>query len=334
MYKYSFNGKEKDDEVKGGGNSYDYGARIYDPRLGKWLSLDPVGSKYPMDSPFMFAGNSPINVLDPEGEEKIVIAASDHHDNTWKFLNSALGQLRGYRGSGDTRTLMLLNNGNFYSKGVTRLLGFIGKMMGFNVVSVANTKEMVDYMNGTTLNAHGLKRTDDLITDVDIFAHGTPGKIHSDYMDKTNSVIDNSLVIDIDATSFDKGATFTSYACRTGASKDLKKEWNPLADVDDVEKQIELNGATESLAQFTSSRLGIEVDAFMSRSEYGDIYGDVAFRKIAGDKKFMAKKGIDGKKGALYLLGAPFKVKGATTTGAVSPAMFKFNRGKKPEIKK
>jgi len=36
-YKYGFNGKEKDDEVKGNGNSYDFGARIYDPRIGRWL---------------------------------------------------------------------------------------------------------------------------------------------------------------------------------------------------------------------------------------------------------------------------------------------------------
>ncbi|MFA6925213.1 MAG: RHS repeat-associated core domain-containing protein, partial [Bacteroidales bacterium] len=41
-YRHGFNGKEKDDELKGSGNSYDYGMRIYDPRLGRFLSVDPL----------------------------------------------------------------------------------------------------------------------------------------------------------------------------------------------------------------------------------------------------------------------------------------------------
>src|SRR5690606_4468651 len=38
-YRYGFNGKENDNEVKGEGNQQDYGMRIYDPRLGKFLSV-------------------------------------------------------------------------------------------------------------------------------------------------------------------------------------------------------------------------------------------------------------------------------------------------------
>jgi RHS repeat-associated protein len=41
-YRYGFGGHEKDDEIKGEGNSLDFGARIYDPRLGRWLSVDPI----------------------------------------------------------------------------------------------------------------------------------------------------------------------------------------------------------------------------------------------------------------------------------------------------
>ncbi len=46
-YRYGFNGKEKDDEVKGEGNSLDFGARMYDSRLGRFLSIDKYagGSK-------------------------------------------------------------------------------------------------------------------------------------------------------------------------------------------------------------------------------------------------------------------------------------------------
>jgi len=40
-YRYGFNGKEMDNEVKGEGNQQNYGFRIYDPRLGRFLSVDP-----------------------------------------------------------------------------------------------------------------------------------------------------------------------------------------------------------------------------------------------------------------------------------------------------
>ena len=46
-YRYGFNGKEKDDEIKGSGLQYDYGFRIYDPRIGKFLSTDPLFANYP-----------------------------------------------------------------------------------------------------------------------------------------------------------------------------------------------------------------------------------------------------------------------------------------------
>jgi RHS repeat-associated protein len=68
-YKYGFNGKEKDDEVSGTGNQYDYGFRIYNPRIAKFLSVDPLTSKYPELSPFHFAGNSPIKFVDIDGRE-------------------------------------------------------------------------------------------------------------------------------------------------------------------------------------------------------------------------------------------------------------------------
>jgi RHS repeat-associated protein len=67
-YKYGFNGKEKDEEIKGDGDSYDFGARIYDNRLGRWWAMDPLQAKYPSLSPFSFVGNMPIIAIDPDGK--------------------------------------------------------------------------------------------------------------------------------------------------------------------------------------------------------------------------------------------------------------------------
>jgi RHS repeat-associated protein len=69
-YRYGFNGMEKDDEVKGvTGSSYDFGARMYDPRIGRWLARDPFAAKYTGLSPYNFVGNSPVLLIDPNGKE-------------------------------------------------------------------------------------------------------------------------------------------------------------------------------------------------------------------------------------------------------------------------
>lgn len=71
-YRYGFNKMEKDNEIKGDGNSYDFGARIYDPRLGRWLSLDPLMEKYPALSPYNFCANNPIIFIDVDGKDFIL----------------------------------------------------------------------------------------------------------------------------------------------------------------------------------------------------------------------------------------------------------------------
>ena len=70
-YRYGFNGKENDEEIKGDGNSYDYGARIYDPRIGRWLSPDRDNKA--AWSPYSAFFNSPLIVADPDGNNEIVV---------------------------------------------------------------------------------------------------------------------------------------------------------------------------------------------------------------------------------------------------------------------
>ncbi|MCW3104301.1 MAG: repeat-associated core domain protein [Bacteroidetes bacterium] len=70
-YRYGFNGKEKDDEVKGDGAQYDYGFRVYDARLGKFLSVDPLSNKFAYYTPYQFAGNKPIVYIDLDGLEDV-----------------------------------------------------------------------------------------------------------------------------------------------------------------------------------------------------------------------------------------------------------------------
>ena len=62
---YLFNGKELQDEL--GLNWEDYGARMYDPAIARWMAIDPLCEKYNSHSPFHFSGNNPVRFVDVNG---------------------------------------------------------------------------------------------------------------------------------------------------------------------------------------------------------------------------------------------------------------------------
>lgn len=68
-YRYGFNGKEIDNETV----QYDYGFRIYDPRIARFNSVDPLMNSFPWYTPYQFAGNMPICAIDLDGLEEYVV---------------------------------------------------------------------------------------------------------------------------------------------------------------------------------------------------------------------------------------------------------------------
>jgi RHS repeat-associated protein len=89
-YRYGFNAEEYDNEVKGVGNQQDYGMRIYDPRIAKFLSVDTMFKQYPMLSTYQFASLSPIQGIDLDGNElKIVVHYVEQHQDKSLFVKTS-----------------------------------------------------------------------------------------------------------------------------------------------------------------------------------------------------------------------------------------------------
>lgn len=73
LYDFGFNGKLNDNEVYGDGNFQDYGFRMYDTRICRFIIIDPLNFEYPMLTPYQFASNTPIRAIDLDGTEGVDI---------------------------------------------------------------------------------------------------------------------------------------------------------------------------------------------------------------------------------------------------------------------
>ncbi|WP_062061786.1 RHS repeat domain-containing protein [Aquimarina longa] len=66
-HNYGYNGKEEQNDLDF--NTLDFGARFYDPALGRWFTPDALAEKYYSTSPFTYALNNPILYIDPDGNQ-------------------------------------------------------------------------------------------------------------------------------------------------------------------------------------------------------------------------------------------------------------------------
>ncbi len=68
-YLFGFNGVEKENDLYGEGNAYTTFFRAYNPRLARWMSIDPKADAW--QSPYTSMDNNPINLADPMGDDVV-----------------------------------------------------------------------------------------------------------------------------------------------------------------------------------------------------------------------------------------------------------------------
>ncbi len=83
-YRYGFQGQEKDDEVKGEGNSLNYTFRMHDARVGRFFAVDPLYREYPWNSPYAFSENRVLDMVELEGLEA---ASTEDKNNAEQQVN-------------------------------------------------------------------------------------------------------------------------------------------------------------------------------------------------------------------------------------------------------
>ena len=93
-YRFGFNGQEKGNEVKGIGNSLAFSARMYDSRLGRFMSVDPLARDYPWNSTYAFAENTPIQAIDLEGKEAFFIHGTASSPEAWSTASFSAAKIK------------------------------------------------------------------------------------------------------------------------------------------------------------------------------------------------------------------------------------------------
>jgi RHS repeat-associated protein len=244
VYRFGFNGMEKDDEVKGDGNSYDFGARMLDCRIGRWLKTDAKMSKYPGYSPFHFGYDNPIITIDADGNENIVVIGNQGHSpasdfnngkpaegyrygqNNRHFLEAGLNEaIRLKKDETDNKegTTMIIYKGNYSSKELAHYAKK-AKKAGITFLEVSSAQQITNYVNAKDIKGNtpyeyifGGDRQEDKISDFSYVGHGWTEALYTGY----NAIEDGAdfdalYTTTFEARSFDVKCDVNLNACGSG----------------------------------------------------------------------------------------------------------------------
>lgn len=179
QYRYGYNGKELDKDISN--DAYDYGMRISDQRLGRFLSVDPISDKYPELTPYQYASNRPIDGIDEDGLEVCLAYAAKflsnqkvaqeqaHYEEVMKWLSPHIksgsvtprdeGFIKPYEPPKSTWKSRWKNSNNFFAKlsyGIVNGFYTTGQQLAHSVTG----QENIQNIGGGTYSATDPKDED------------------------------------------------------------------------------------------------------------------------------------------------------------------------------
>ncbi len=107
--KYMFGGKELDESL--GLGTYDFGARNYNPELGRWMNIDPMADKYSEFSPYVYVVNNPLKYIDPDGKDPIDPRTGRPYETRLNYSSVIHGSVDDSRNNPDNDILRRTNSG-------------------------------------------------------------------------------------------------------------------------------------------------------------------------------------------------------------------------------
>ncbi len=198
--------------------------------VSRFMSVDPLNSKYPSMSPYCAFINNPINVVDPDGREGVVISGQPaDHTNREHFLVNGLDRAKSLStkfkkdGKGEIVTWFIYNGGGDAGYEETTLAKYraLAGKSGIAVQVVSNSEDIVKYVNEKNGDD---SRTKDPISSFYYLGHATPGDLDVGYVNHhwwnelTNDKIEPS---DFNAGAFKSGCTIDVVGgCRTAVDGD------------------------------------------------------------------------------------------------------------------
>ncbi len=145
--KYTYSGKELEDDFNL--NWYHYGARYYDPQLGRWQQVDPADEFH---SPYVCVGNNPVNKIDPDGNETYTTTGYFKAiDNVLSYYETFLSEE-----SVDMRANLKYEMNSFKVSGISSKSKVTGILLNMSVDAKILADRAIEHSIG--INAYEAKR--------------------------------------------------------------------------------------------------------------------------------------------------------------------------------